>query len=275
MDEGPEHSVWENIRRFFGYKESAIEEAIAEAKEEGELKTEEVSMLLNVLQLNYKQAKEIMVPRTDMICAERNSSLAELTKIMIDSGHSRIPIYKENKDNIIGLVHSKDLLKLHLQSQKEQSPLEKIVRPVCFIPDTKPVKNILLDFQTTKTHLTIVVDEYGGTSGLITLEDVLEEIVGEIEDEYDLPKHADIHVKEDKTILVTGRTLLEDLEEECGIHLDSDKVETIGGFVCELAGRVPLVGEKFSTETVLLEIERADSRQIHSILLTPVKNATP
>ena len=87
-------------------------------------------MLLNVLQLNYKQAKEIMVPRTDMICAERNSSLAELTKIMIDSGHSRIPIYKENKDNIIGLVHSKDLLKLHLQSQKEQSPLEKIVRPL-------------------------------------------------------------------------------------------------------------------------------------------------
>ncbi len=271
MDESPEHSIWEKIKNFFGHKENAIEEAIAEAQEEGELKHEEISMLLNVLELNSKQAKEIMTPRTDMICAGVTSSLQELTKIMIDSGHSRIPIYQKNKDDIIGIIHSKDLLLLHCQNSNERIALEKLVRPISFIPDTKPVKNILLDLQASKTHLTIVVDEYGGTSGLITLEDVLEEIVGEIEDEYDLPKNEDICINEDKTILVTGRTLLEDIKEECKISINSDKVETIGGFVCELAGRVPRVGEKFSTEHVLLEIESADEKQIHSILLTPVK----
>jgi magnesium and cobalt transporter len=240
---------------------------ILEAKDDGELKTDEVSMLLNVLQLEEKQVREIMIPRTDMVCAEENESLSDAAQTIIESGHSRIPVYRKSKDSIIGVVHAKDLMQ-HILHPEDPSPaLPDIMRSPLFIPDTKNVKQVLLEFQLKKIHMAIALDEYGGTSGLVTLEDVLEEIVGEIEDEYDSPKPEEIQPQEDGTVLISGRTSLDDLQEELDIHLDSEQVETIGGFICEQSGRVPRVGEKFLFADKYFIIRDANAKNIRWILV--------
>jgi magnesium and cobalt transporter len=143
------------------------------------------------------------------------------------------------------------------------------MRPPFFIPETKNAKNMLLEFQNKKVHLAIAIDEYGGTSGLITLEDVLEEIVGEIEDEYDSPKPEDIQILEDESCLVSGRTSLDDLNSELGINLESDYVETVSGYLTERIGRVPQTGEHFSFGQYSFQIKEADSKQVQWVLIHP------
>ena len=273
MDEGSESSFWTAIRKLFGHKhDTPIEDMILEAKDDGELKTDEVSMLLNVLQLEEKQVREIMIPRTDMVCAEETESLAGAAQTIIESGHSRVPVYRKSKDAIIGVVHAKDLMQ-HILHPEDPSPsLADIMRQPLFIPDTKNVKQVLLEFQLKKIHMAIALDEYGGTSGLVTLEDVLEEIVGEIEDEYDVPKPEEIQPQDDGTVLISGRTPLDDLQDELGIALDSEQVETIGGYICEQSGRVPKVGESFSFADRQFIIREANAKNIQWIL---VDSSTP
>jgi magnesium and cobalt transporter len=268
MDEGSESSFWTAFRKIFGHKHDApIEDMILEAKDDGELKTDEVSMLLNVLQLEEKQVREIMIPRTDMVCAEENESLSDVAQTIIESGHSRIPLYRRSKDSIIGVVHAKDLMQHILHPEDPAPSLPDIMRSPLFIPDTKNVKQVLLEFQLKKIHMAIALDEYGGTSGVVTLEDVLEEIVGEIEDEYDSPKPDEIQPQEDGTVLISGRTSLDDLQEELNICLDSEQVETIGGFICEQSGRVPRVGEKFLFADKSFTIRDANAKNIRWILV--------
>ncbi len=268
MDEGSESSFWTAFRKIFGHKhDTPIEDMILEAKDDGELKTDEVSMLLNVLQLEEKQVREIMIPRTDMVCAEENESLSDVAQTIIESGHSRIPLYRRSKDSIIGVVHAKDLMQHILHPEDPAPSLPDIMRSPLFIPDTKNVKQVLLEFQLKKIHMAIALDEYGGTSGVVTLEDVLEEIVGEIEDEYDSPKPDEIQPQEDGTVLISGRTSLDDLQEELNICLDSEQVETIGGFICEQSGRVPRVGEKFLFADKSFTIRDANAKNIRWILV--------
>ena len=208
-----------------------MEEAIQEAKDGGELQNDEMSMLLNVLQLDDKQAYEIMVPRTDIVCAEIEETITDVARKFFESGHSRLPIYKETEAQIVGILHCKELLRFFVGDDEAPTDLVSVLRPPYFIPETKNVKNILLDFQTNKQHMAIVLDEYGGTAGLVTLEDVLEEIVGDIEDEYDPIRPEDIQPVDADTYLVSGRTVLEDLDDECGIRLESEQVETVGGYI--------------------------------------------
>ena len=224
MDDTSEGGLWASIRNFFsGKSESPIENVITEARLDNELSSDTAGMLLNILRLGNYQVREIMVPRTDIDCVEENSSLAEVAEVIINSGHSRIPVYRGNKDHIVGIIHAKDLLPSLLHPEAAKRSLEEIMRPPFFIPETKNAKNMLLEFQNKKAHLAIAIDEYGGTSGLITLEDVLEEIVGEIEDEYDSPKPEDIQILEDESCLVSGRTSLEDLNsEQPGLGLCGD-----------------------------------------------------
>jgi magnesium and cobalt transporter len=242
-----------------------LEEVILEAKDEGELKGDEVAMLLNVLQLGQKQASEIMIPRTDLVCAAAEDSLQDVVQVIIDSGHSRIPIYRDNRDHIVGIIHAKDLLKYLLEKSGDNPEVEDIMRSPFFVPDTKNIKQILVDFQNNKNHMAIVLDEYGGTSGILTLEDVLEEIVGEIEDEYDPPKQDEVEVGDDGTVTAFGRTSLEELADRAGIELDSEQVETVGGYVCGLVGRVPEENEEVRDGCYLFRILEADAKQIKSL----------
>ncbi|NLY40761.1 MAG: HlyC/CorC family transporter [Desulfovibrionales bacterium] len=268
MDEGSDSRLWTTLKRFFSRKtECHLEEAILEAKDDGELQTDEMSMLLNVLQLDDKQAYEIMVPRTDIVCAEINDTISEVARKSFESGHSRLPIYKETKDQIVGILHCKELLRFFVG---EQTPpdLQAVLRTPYFIPETKNVKNILLDFQINKQHMAIVLDEYGGTAGLVTLEDVLEEIVGDIEDEYDPPKPEEIQLIEPGTYLISGRTSLEDLHDECGINLESDQVETLGGYISEQLGRVPDTDESLNLLGYTFHIKEADAKQIQWVIVS-------
>jgi len=268
MDEGSDSRLWTALRRFFSRRgECHLEEAIQEAKNDGELQNDEMSMLLNVLQLDDKQAYEIMIPRTDIVCAEIDETITDVAKKFFESGHSRMPVYKETKDQIVGILHCKELLRFFVGDEQPRS-LSEVLRTPYFIPETKNVKNILLDFQTNKQHMAIVLDEYGGTAGLLTLEDVLEEIVGDIEDEYDPVRPEDIQPTDDGSYLVSGRTSLEDLFEECGIRLESEQVETVGGYISEQLGRVPEAGESLELQGHTFLIKEADVKQIQWVLVT-------
>lgn len=269
MEEGSESRFWSVLRRFFSSRcEAPLEEVIREAKEDGELKNEEFLMLLNVLRLSQKQAVEIMVPRTDLVCCEVNDSMADVARLMIDSGHSRIPIYRENRDHMVGLIHAKDLMEFFMGNRDVS--LKTIMRPPYFIPETKNVREVLLEFQGKKIHMAIVIDEYGGTSGVVTLEDVLEEIVGEIEDEYDPPKAQEIEVRQDGSFYVSGRTSLEELKDELGIEIQSEQVETVGGYVCHIAGKVPQKEEEFVDGVFRFTVKEADAKHIQWLVITPV-----
>jgi len=273
-EEGYEGKLWHTIKNLFasGKSHSSLEKIIEEARDSKNIPNDLASMMLNILRLGEKKIYEIMVPRTDIDCAEIGSSLEDVAEIIIKNGHSRIPIYRENKDQIVGIIHAKDLLPLLLK--EEHRRLEEIMRPPFFVPETKNVKDMLLEFQSKKLHLAIAIDEYGGTSGLITLEDVLEEIVGEIEDEYDMPREEEIQILENASCLVSGRTSLEDLKEQLGIELSSDFVETIGGYLTEKIGRIPNPGESFKIKGYNFQIKEADKKHIGLILIHPVKLET-
>lgn len=270
MDEGSDSRLWTTLKRFFSRKgECHLEDAIQEAKDDGELQTDEMSMLLNVLQLDDKQAYEIMVPRTDIVCAEIDETIPEVARKVFESGHSRLPVYKDTKDQIVGILHCKELLRFFADDAQAPADLAAVLRTPYFIPETKNVKDILLDFQTNKQHMAIVLDEYGGTAGLVTLEDVLEEIVGDIEDEYDPPRPEDIQLLDEGLFLVSGRTNLEDLFDECGIKLESEQVETVGGYISEQLGRVPEANESLEIAGRTFLIKEADVKQIQWVLIQP------
>ncbi len=269
MDDDSDSRFWGALSKFFRQKSISMEELILEAKAEGTLIQEDASMLLNILRLEKKQVADIMVPRPDIVCAEADEGVAAVCDLIRTHGHSRIPIYEGNRDNILGVVYAKDLL-AHLMGADGQSPDPRaIMRPPLFVPETLNLRKMLLEFRSQKKHIAVALDEYGGTSGLITLEDVLEEIVGEIEDEHDLSKPEDIQELRPGVFLVSGRISLEDLNAFLDLHLESEQVETIGGFLTELAGRVPRQGESFDLEGRRFSVREADRRQIRWVVIEP------
>jgi len=270
------------FKRIFRREDSSkIEDIIKAASEEGEIRKEEVSIVLKVLRLGRKQVHEIMIPRTDIVCAEIESRVEDIVDIIITHGHSRIPVFKDNKDNIVGIIHAKDLLRLALKqsldcsSDAQEALLANIIREPLFIPDTKNVMEMLLEFQSRKNHLAIALDEYGGTSGLLTFEDVLEEIVGDIEDEYDFPQPDDIQVQADGNLLISGRTELKELQEHMHVNLENDQVDTIGGYLSQLAGRVPRKGDAFDIQGHRFTILEADQKKVRWIRVQLLVDPAP
>jgi magnesium and cobalt transporter len=266
LEEGSDSHFWSKLSNLFraNKNEDVIQEAIQEAKEDGELKPDEETMLLNVLRLSDLQVSEIMIPRTDMVCADADDTIPEIVAGFVESGHSRMPVYRDNRDNIIGVVHAKDLLVA--LAGETPGALEQYTREVMFVPETKNVLEMLQEFRARHAHMAIALDEYGGTSGLVTLEDVIEEIVGEIEDEHDEPRPEEIQPRDDGTVLLSGRAALDDLGEAMGLFLTSEQVETIGGYLSDMAGRVPAVGESFDVAGFTLTVTEADSKHIDWIV---------
>lgn len=277
MERDNEDKFWSVFKKIFHRKDaSSIENVILAASEEGALRKEEVSIVLNVLRLGRKQVHEIMIPRTDILCAEIGDRPRDVVELIISHGHSRIPIYKDNKDNIVGIVYAKDLLSLALhQCDAPEGGLESIMRAPLFIQETKNVMEMLLEFQARKNHLAIALDEYGGTSGLLTFEDVLEEIVGDIEDEYDFPQPDNIQVQADGALLISGRAELEELQELLHANLDNDQVDSIGGYLSQLAGRVPRKGDVFDVQGHRFTIQDADQKKVRWIRVQPAPAKDP
>lgn len=269
MDQSSDGRFLSILRNLFRKDEHPLEEILREAEEGGELKREDVSILRNVIELGDTQVSEIMVPRTDIACAEVGSSLKDIALLIIVRGHSRIPIYRENRDHIVGIIHAKDLLRPLLSPGQGPETVKALMRPPFFVPETTNVKSLMRTMQAGKIHMAIALDEYGGTSGLVTFEDILEEIVGEIRDEYDALRPEEIRELADGSLLVSGRATLSDVNERLGLSLDSEQVETIGGYFCELAGRIPRQGEFFTLEGRQFRIQEADAKQVRLVHIKP------
>lgn len=239
---------------------------ISEGEEIGTVDEDEEEMLDAVFSLSTTRVKEVMTPRIDMVCLDVESNLANLITEFEAHPHSRIPIYDETIDDIIGVVYIKDILNFRARGFEETSIIELIRLPY-FVPTSKRVDKLLQEFQSKHIQMAIVVDEYGGTAGLVTLEDLLEEIVGEIQDEYE-SKETFITPLEDGSYLVNARTSIEMLNEELKLELPEDDFETISGLILELLGRIPTIGEVIRYKDIIMTITNADGKSILEVKLS-------
>lgn len=260
-------------RRLAGVVESTPEEAQEEKQEEilnfveqghleGIVDKEQRDMIEGVLDLKETTAGEIMTPRTDLVALEHDATLEEVLDTIRKAGHSRIPVFEENVDNIIGLLYAKDLL-LKITGNGENFQLREKLRPAYFVPETKPVGDLLHEFQAQKLHIAVVLDEYGGTAGIVTIEDILEELVGEITDEYEQTPEEPFHAVDEKTAQVDSRMYIDDLNEQFDLDLpEEEDYDTIGGFVFSHLGYIPKVNDQFEYENLRFTIVDAEPRRI-------------
>jgi putative hemolysin len=224
-------------------------------------RADESRLLRSVVDFGDTLVREVMTPRPDIVAIRADATLDELRQLVREQEYSRLPVYTDNLDNIVGLVVVKDLI----QSEPSASNLvSSMMRPAAFVPETKRVVELLREFRRGRFQLAMVVDEYGGTAGLVTVEDVVEELVGEIRDEYD--SEADPVVREaDDVYVFSGKVAIGELADRLGVEIDDGGFETVGGFVLSRAGRVPLVGERFETDGLGVEVLEAERRRIHKV----------
>jgi magnesium and cobalt transporter len=256
--------------------ESDLNEEIHGLMDEGRamglITNEESDMVYRILALRDTKVYSIMIPRTEVSSASIDSTLGEVIRLVSECGHTRIPFCKENLDEIVGILHAKDLLKLWGKETESPIPME-ILRTPYFVPKNKNISELLRELKERKTHLAIVTDEYGGTEGIITIEDILEEIVGEIMDEHDNESPL-LTAIDDNTLLVDARLDIEKLEEYVGVGLPEGDYESVGGFIIHLLDRIPKKDETLSFKNLEMIVKAADERKIHNILIKihPMEN---
>lgn len=271
MDDGNNRrkdSLLGSLKRFLSGRrrvlsEKELQEAITSSEEEGILNESEGDMLQSIFEFGDTIVREVVVPRTDMVCCAVDAGLDVLLDLIIESGHSRIPIYEGSADRIVGIVYAKDLLRFWGASS-DNFELTDVMRTPYFVPETKSIDNLLLDFRTRRVHIAIVVDEYGGTSGLITIEDLLEEIVGDIQDEYDIEEDW-LQPQDDGTLLVDARVSVEELEEHFDLEIPRDKFDTVGGYLFHLLGNVPAAGDEARADGLVLKVVESDERKVRKV----------
>ncbi|GAB4505448.1 MAG: hypothetical protein Fur0043_24430 [Anaerolineales bacterium] len=234
-------------------------------QEAGGLEREERRMIYSIFQFGDTLAREIMVPRVDVLALEADISLPQAVEVFLRSGYSRLPVYEDEIDNIIGLLYAKDLLQAMSIDAEQKADLRTLLRPAYFVPDTKKVDALLTEMQSQRIHLAIVVDEYGGMAGIVTLEDIIEEIIGEIQDEYDSGEAELAEQVGPGEYLFQARIDLDDVNEVMGSHLQKIESDTLGGFLYDYFGRIPHAGESLQTEDLLLTIEQVSGRRIRSV----------
>ncbi len=252
--------------------EENIKAFIDVGEKEGILEEEEGEMVKSIVNFGDTMAREVMTPRTDMIAIELNKSVKELIEIVRKEKHSRIPIFKEAIDNIIGIVYVKDLLQM-FELEDEKRKISDLMRPAYFVPETKKVSEILKEMQKSKIQMAIVVDEYGGTAGLVTIEDLLEEIVGEIQDVHELEED-DIVEEAGHSYLVKGTCNVEKLENIFSLELKEEDFDTVGGFVFAKLGRIPSEGESLEWKGIKFTILSADKRRIRKVRIKEIKHSS-
>ena len=274
MDGGTEgHStIWSRLSKLFGHDdEESLEKAILEARAEGEVEPDEESMLLGILRFNDLQVQDTMTPRTDIDCVPDDMPLPDVARIIVRSGHSRIPVYHETRDNIVGIVHAKDvlhsLLDAHNQNaQAADPPAAAVMREPFFVPETKSIRTLLQEFRARKQHIAIALDEYGGTAGMVTLEDLLEEIVGDMQDSVEL-EPPPIQLLPDGSSRIDGMTLIEEINHAFGLELDDPNYDTIAGYLLGRLGHIPQTGETFedSEAGIRLRVEQMERLRIAQV----------
>ena len=228
-------------------------------------------MLRSILRLDVTTAREIMVPRLDMLTVEADSSLAQVSNLMVQSGHSRLPVYEDTIDSILGIIHSRDVMEA-IAGHNSQASIRELVRPAFIIPETKRIDDLLEELQGKGVQMAVVVDEYGGTEGLVTMEDVLEEIVGEIEDEFSRTRDAEIVRLPDGAVLVDAGVTTENVEEIFGTRIDSTDVDTVGGYVYHSLGKIPQLGDVVVTDYLHIEVVSILGRRLRKLRIQRIEN---
>lgn len=259
------------LLRLFGVRTESLENDVVELIEEHDpdgkqVGSEERNMLSNIFGLSDLKIEDIMIPRTDIIAVDDSSTLTSIRNTLVKQEHTRIPVYRESLDNVTGFIHIKDLIQF--LSSKKQFSLKNILREILYVPPSMKVLDLLVKMRAKRVHMALVVDEYGGTCGLVTMEDLMEEIVGEIEDEHDEKEIFAMKEVEKGTFEVNARMEVEDLGSNLGINLKNDDYDTIGGMIFFMLGRVPEPGEKITSKTGLVfEILDSDKRRIKKVLV--------
>jgi magnesium and cobalt transporter len=267
-------SLWQWLTQKVGRGRSTktvIQQVIDESEEQGLIDQDEGDMIEGIFELKETSAREIMIPRTHIVAVPDTCSRELLLKTIIESGHSRIPVYRENLDHIVGIINAKDLLPLWLDGEKEFNMIELCRQPF-FVPETKRIKDLLNELRSKKSHLAVIVDEYGGTSGIVTIEDIVEEVIGEIRDEFDIEEDAFVP-QEDGSLLVKAWVNLDDFEELFGVSIPRGGYDTLGGFIIHVLGRVPLKGEQVNFGNLRMQIHGGDPKRITRVLIHAEQNA--
>jgi magnesium and cobalt transporter len=239
-----------------------------EARERGLIEADVLQMLESVLQVSEIQVRDIMVPRSQMVVINRDDPAAKILPVVIESGHSRFPVVGEDRDEVAGILLAKDLLRFFVEDEPAEFDIKECLRPAVFIPESKRLNVLLREFRVSHNHMAIVVDEYGGVSGLLTIEDVLEQIVGDIGDEYDIDEGEGIRKEADRTWSVPALTRIEDFNQAFGTRFSDEEFDTIGGLILHELGRMPRRGEAIQIGGLELKVTRADRRRIETLRVT-------
>ncbi len=271
MEEGSDTGIWRRIATLLRFRhrkkpsqpdlQREIKQLIDVGEEEGLLSEDEGEMIQSILSFRDTLAREIMVPRTDAVFISADTPIEKLLQLVIQEGHSRFPVHSGSSDNIIGILHVKDLLTFW---SAEHLDLKDIIRTPYFIPETKKISHLLRELRDKKSHMAIVIDEYGGTAGLVTIEDIIEEIIGEIHDEHDNDEILMVATDEGD-LVVDARLEIEKLVEHFNLEVPKGNFESVGGFIISLLGRVPQPQETVTHAPLEMTIESADARKIRKV----------
>ena len=272
-EEPPSKSLFDKFKSALGIRsapdtteelEHEIQELLEEGEEQGLISVHEERLINSIFDFRETMASEIMTPSAEMICAEEKTSVSELIRLINEEGYTRIPIYRGNPDQIVGILHAKDLLRTCACGPEVKTDLKDFLNPTTFIPEAKPITELLREFQLKKIHMAIVVDEFGGVRGLVTLEDVIEEIVGEIDDEHD-DAESELRVVDERTVIVDAKIDIEEAEAHFNLPLPKGPYESVGGFLIHRLGKVPPVGIVVQEGALSFKVLGADQRRIKTV----------
>jgi len=248
-----------------------LRQFLLDAQERALLDYDAVTMIEGVMDVSEMQVRDIMIPRSQMEVIDRNASLSDFLPVIVDSAHSRFPVIGENRDEVVGIILAKDLLPFVAQIDGVEFNIREILRPAMVVPESKRLNVLLREFQTSRNHMAIVVDEYGGVAGLVTIEDVLEQIVGEIEDEHDVDdEESFILPAGDGRFSVRALTPIEDFNEHFKTEFSDEEFDTIAGLVLNAFGRMPKRGEYVDLNELRFTVQRADNRRVYLVEVGPV-----
>jgi magnesium and cobalt transporter len=251
-------------------------EVLSDAKQRGLIDDDAFQMLEGVLEVAELQVRDIMVPRSQMVAINRDDPPSDILPLVIESGHSRFPVLGEDREKVVGVLLAKDLLRYFAEGGQENFDIKECLRAANFIPESKRLNVLLKEFRVTHNHIAIVVDEYGGVAGLVTIEDVLEQIVGDIGDEYDVDDDLDIRKEGERQFTVRSQTRIDDFNTYFGTEFSDEEFDTIGGLLMNHLGRLPRRGESFAFGNLEFKVLRGDRRRLELLrVITPVDIVEP
>ena len=248
-------------------QEEAFLEMVKAQSESGVIEEEEGEMIRSIVELSQTSVREVMVPRIDMVAAEKEITLPELLDLFEEAGHSRIPVYEDRIDNILGVIYAKDLLTHIAGKGLDDFDIIALMREAYFVPETKNISELLEDIKKNKVHLIIVIDEYGGTAGIVALEDLLEEIVGEIQDEFDVEDERDFVWLNDRSIIIDAGLDVDDVNDILRTDIPSEHFDTLGGFIFHYLGYIPESGEEMEWESIRFKIKEINGNRISKVVV--------